>query len=180
MEPSGTGGMYGGSSAFAVETQLDGSRAVIRISGDVDAETAPELRAVVRDLLDRRPKTIFLDLREVEIISSVGLQVLIWADMECSRLATRLVLRDPSQPVMRVLEIAGLLERFRLDVASMASARRRWEEAARALESWVKLQKERPLTPEETEQMELAVLAEREWWLTCQVRQPDLLHLEDQ
>lgn len=55
-------------------TESKGEKAVIRIKGDLDTESAGEgLRKAFTSLFDQGKRTIVLDLSEVEIINSYGI-----------------------------------------------------------------------------------------------------------
>ena len=60
---------------FAIEV-VDG---VIRLSGDLDAHTAPRLDDVVRELLESGADRIVVDMGGVEFVDSSGLRSLIRA-----------------------------------------------------------------------------------------------------
>jgi anti-sigma B factor antagonist len=61
-------------------TNEDGAATVVvAVSGELDAETAPHLRDVLIERIDRGAKAIVVDLGEVAFIDSVALGVLVMA-----------------------------------------------------------------------------------------------------
>jgi anti-anti-sigma factor len=82
---------------------------VVRVVGEVDAATAPEL---LRHLEDD-PSVRVLDLEHVTFFDSSGLKVLAIVNRSRDG-ADPLTLHAPSDCVRRVLQIAGMTEWFRI------------------------------------------------------------------
>jgi anti-sigma B factor antagonist len=76
------------------------------LSGEIDAHTAD----VLRDALLTAPDTgdIWADFSKVTFIDSSGLRVVLEVHQTLDRDGRRLVLVDPSRPVARLVELAGL------------------------------------------------------------------------
>lgn len=83
----------------------------VAVSGALDSATAPELARALTELADAGQHYIIVDLAEVRQISSAGLRVLINAAKRLSsaRGGGDLLLASPSQRVVEVLDLAGLL-----------------------------------------------------------------------
>jgi len=81
---------------------------VLRVSGEVDMRTAPDLRLEVDQAITRRPMLV-LDLTGVEFLASEGLSILV----ELARRAPETGLRwgavATGRAVLRPLEAVGLL-----------------------------------------------------------------------
>ena len=92
--------------AFAVEVVDD----VIRVSGDLDAQTSSQLDDVITSQLERGFDEIVLDLSELEFVDSSGLRSMVLARGPQGE--GRVVLRSPSASVMRLLDITGLTDVF--------------------------------------------------------------------
>ncbi len=84
----------------------------ISVRGDVDATTAPALRAKLLEVL-RRAGDVELDLRDVTFLDSAGLTALVAAHQEASSTGRTLRMRcGTSRAVLRPLEITGLTSVF--------------------------------------------------------------------
>jgi anti-anti-sigma factor len=91
----------------AEETRLEMDRDVdgaLVLAGEIDSYTAPELA----ELLAGEPPVEVVDVAGVTFIDSSGLRVLVEAHHRRAAQGSRLVLRAPSAPVQRLLEISGL------------------------------------------------------------------------
>jgi anti-sigma B factor antagonist len=94
------------------ETRLDQTMdtdGVLVLSGEIDSYTAPDLASRLNDA-----KVEIVDLSAVTFIDSSGLRTLIEADRSRQDDGGRIVLRAPSAPVQRLLEISGLAGHFDL------------------------------------------------------------------
>ena len=88
---------------------------VVRISprGDIDVDSAHEVRDAVVDLLARtRPTRIELNLRAVTFIDSVGISALVAGFQSAKVSGVPLVVTQPSRFVHRQLWVTGLLGLF--------------------------------------------------------------------
>lgn len=86
---------------------------VIEVSGRVDSATAPQLAAVLNDLMEHGQYHLVLDMGDVDFISSAGLRVLIDTQKTCQRLSRgELVLADVPEPIYEALDLAGFLALF--------------------------------------------------------------------
>jgi len=91
-----------------------GDRAVLRIDGEIDACTAPQLRERVMDLAGDGTVHIIADLRGVGFLDSAGLGVLVAAREELRGRAGSLMLVPGPGRVVQVLRITGLSGAFAL------------------------------------------------------------------
>lgn len=71
--------------------------------------SSPELAQELRDATATGEGSLILDVSELSFIDSTGLRVLIETARRLGE-AGDLVLRNPSRPVMDVLEIAGIAQ----------------------------------------------------------------------
>jgi len=91
--------------AITVTVQADGDTTVVRVSGDVDVDTSPTLRAAVMPLFEQPlPHTVIFDLSDVTFIDSAGLTVFI----AVARDGRTVLLRHPSEMLTRVIDATGL------------------------------------------------------------------------
>jgi len=111
-----------------------GDRAVLRIDGDIDACTAPQLRERVRDLADNGTVHVIADLRGVGFLDSAGLGALVGARKELRGREGSLILVADTGRIVRVLRITGLSDAFALHscVLAAVTADRNWQAAVSA------------------------------------------------
>lgn len=64
---------------FEVEAEVSGAHAVVSVTGEIDAATAPVLKDRLMELVATGVERVVVDLRSVTFIESVGLGTLIAA-----------------------------------------------------------------------------------------------------
>ena len=87
----------------------------LRVAGEVDLATAPELDAALRGLLAEIAGDVRIDCRELSFIDSSGVSVLVAVEQELARDGRKLVLRDASEQFRQVLAVTALDEVFVLE-----------------------------------------------------------------
>ncbi len=94
---------------FRVEPDTDR----IALTGEIDAHTA----ALLREALVPGPDTgdLRVDVSGVTFIDSSGLRVVLEVHQTLGRDGRRLVLLDPSKPVARLVELAGLVSHLHIE-----------------------------------------------------------------
>lgn len=90
---------------FAVIGRLVDGAYVIRVQGELDVASAPEVRSALCSAITLPTQTVVVDLGEVSFLDSTGLQVLILAQRRLTRLRRDFVVACPPGPVRRLLEI---------------------------------------------------------------------------
>jgi anti-sigma B factor antagonist len=83
------------------------ARVRIRLAGELDLATAPQLRQVL-DAHSRHGQTMIIDLREVEFIDSMGLAALVRARHRALARGAQLKLVAPSESVQTVFRLTRL------------------------------------------------------------------------
>ena len=108
-----------------------GDRAVLRIDGDIDACTAPQLRERVRDFAGNGTVHIIADLRGAGFLDSAGLGALVGSRKELRARGGSLTLVASSNRILQILRIAGLSDAFGLHsrVPDAIRADRHWQAA---------------------------------------------------
>ena len=117
---------------FTVRLVTQESEHVVVVSGEIDLNTAPRLQHRITSLLDVTDCDVVVDMAEVAYVDSTGMSVLLTAQ-ECLRRRDRqLVLRNPSSPVLLLLDVCAVANvfvirddpsAFRLDGEVRASTR---------------------------------------------------------
>lgn len=105
-----------------------GSHVTLRVSGELDAATAPQLREKLHELVGQLYGVIVLDLGPVDFIDSSALGVILsaWKLMKAQDGA--LVIVSPHPRITRIFEITGLT----LSISVCETV----EEALAAADSW--------------------------------------------
>jgi anti-sigma B factor antagonist len=116
---------------FHVAAITAGDCAVLRIAGDIDGYTAPELREQVIDLVDEGARHIVADLREVDFLDSTGLGALVGGLKRLRLRQGSLELVISGGRVLQLFDITGLSRAFVLhdSVLNAISGDQDWEVA---------------------------------------------------
>ena len=99
-----------GPACFAVTTAVSAGGRTVTVRGDVDATTAPDLRACLLAALDRPDgAAVEVDLSQVTFLDSAGLTVLVVAHQAAQRAGRAVRIRcGASRAVTRPLALTGL------------------------------------------------------------------------
>jgi anti-sigma B factor antagonist len=100
---------------LVLATEREGDRAVLVVRGELDAYSAPGLEDQISRLLSDRMDAIVLDLSETGFLDSSGLRAILTAQRRLTEGNGQLILRKPSEPVTRLLEITGLTDHFTVE-----------------------------------------------------------------
>lgn len=92
----------------AVTVERLANATVLKVAGEIDMTTAPELENAVRTALAQRPATLIIDLTGARFFSSAGIAVLVLAHRNGAGVALRVVAND--RVVLRPLELTGLTD----------------------------------------------------------------------
>ena len=84
----------------------------VRLLGELDMSTAPQLRDELLRLVSGGATMITVDLSELAFVDSTGLSVLITGLKRLRQQGGDMALRSPTAGTRRVLEITGLTEVF--------------------------------------------------------------------
>jgi anti-anti-sigma factor len=94
---------------FSVELSTAGPCLEVFLSGDLDLESAPTLRAMA-EALDPTCRQVVLDLSGVTFLDSTGISALVGLQHACEPALRTLVIRGARGQVRDVLEISGVGE----------------------------------------------------------------------
>lgn len=100
----------------------DSQAVTVTVAGDVDLAAADTLWSVLDEYV-RAGAQVAVDCSRVAFLDSMGLRTLIRAQHKAKASGARLTLAAPSEPVLRVLHLAGVADLFVLDVSGSGSAR---------------------------------------------------------
>jgi anti-sigma B factor antagonist len=99
---------------FHIEELVEQGRPVVRVDGEIDVATAPQLRECLHGVIARGPSEVVIDLLGVTFLDSTALGVLVGALKRCREVGgeLHLVVSDPR--IMKIFEITGLDKVFPL------------------------------------------------------------------
>lgn len=89
-------------------SEVSPKRHLIRVGGELDLNTARELRELLLRLLEAGAERISLDCAAMTFIDSAGIGVLAGAEKRARLQACELVVCRPTAVVMRALEVTGV------------------------------------------------------------------------
>lgn len=98
---------------LVLDTQRHGAAAIVRVRGELDAYSAPSLEELGTNLLAEGVGELVLDLSATTFLDSSGLRAILTLHRRMENDDRgELALGNPSDPVLRLLEITGLTEHF--------------------------------------------------------------------
>src|SRR5690242_10358695 len=109
-----------------------GDCAVLQVSGEVDAYTAPMLREQIRELAAKDVVHLVADLSAVDFLDSTGLGALVGGLKRLREAGGSLALVITAPRILRLFQITGLTKVLAIhpSVAEALTADPRWQHAA--------------------------------------------------
>lgn len=97
-----------------IKTEVMNRCVLVTISGRVDSARAPDLEAVLLDLLQSEKRNLVINMKDVDLISSGGLRVLVTARIKARRAVPRgeVVLSELPPLIQESLELVGFHHLF--------------------------------------------------------------------
>ena len=93
--------------AFGLLVDNADGGAVVKVTGELDLQTAPELQSRLLDLVAGGTSRVPVDMADTDFIDSTGLHALIVAVRELRDRGGDLVVRAPSPNAARLFELSG-------------------------------------------------------------------------
>jgi anti-anti-sigma factor len=90
-----------------IEETMQNDTCVVRVTGRLDATTAPELDQAVMQIIDQGKHKMAFDLTQLEYVSSAGLRTFLVVDKKLKGLNGELSLAGLQGNIKEVLEISG-------------------------------------------------------------------------
>ena len=81
---------------------------VIRAAGELDLSTVPEMRAVVAEVAERRPRALVFDFSEISYMDSSGLGILVSAKKRLGSYRGEVAVVTAQTSVLKALSLSGL------------------------------------------------------------------------
>ncbi|WP_331772596.1 STAS domain-containing protein (plasmid) [Embleya sp. NBC_00888] len=94
-----------------VHTATDGARTLLRIGGEIDIDTAPQLRQALDTVLGSGARRVNVDMRAVTFCDSTGIHALLYARATAVERGIALTL-VPCDKLRRLLDITGTAHLF--------------------------------------------------------------------
>ena len=91
-----------------IDTNKDGGKLEIKLTGRLDTITAPELEKTVKDTIDGAEK-LTIDLEKLDYISSAGLRVLLSAQKIMNRQGS-MVVTHVNETVQEIFDVTGFAD----------------------------------------------------------------------
>lgn len=95
-----------------LDQQLRGGVAILRVTGQLDSATSPELERVVLECLEGDCQRLVFDFADMDYVSSAGLRVILLAGKKLRARHGKLVLSGLRDAVRDVFEMSGFLTLF--------------------------------------------------------------------
>ena len=93
---------------MTIEIKRNAEETIIKLVGRLDTTTAPALdKTINEDIADA--KSLILDLKELEYISSAGLRVLLGAQKKMQKIGS-MKLTHVREEIMEVFEMTGFVD----------------------------------------------------------------------
>jgi anti-sigma B factor antagonist len=89
-----------------------GQRPVLKVEGDLDLATAPELVTMGLALVQAGAPDVIVDAERLTFCDSSGLSAFVQIANRLGPAAGRLAIANPNSMVRRVLEMSGLIDAF--------------------------------------------------------------------
>jgi anti-anti-sigma factor len=96
------------SEVLVISVQRDGDRTILTLEGELDLHGSARLTAAVEDALHEHAQAIEIDATRLTFADSAGLRAVLLARSAAERSGALLRLSKVSEPVGRVIDIAGL------------------------------------------------------------------------
>ena len=93
---------------FSMSVDDDNGKAVVRVVGEIDLETAPALESRLVELAGSGTRVVTVDMAEIDFIDSTGLHALVVGYRALRALGGDLLVQSPSRNAVRILELSGL------------------------------------------------------------------------
>jgi anti-sigma B factor antagonist len=117
---SGSSGSLGG---LSISSAVEAGIAELRLDGELDLASAPELERRLAELERQRPDRLIVDLTALSFLDSTGLRVLLQAEARASERGSELVLRPGEASVQRIFDVTGALEVLNFEPSPEGSSR---------------------------------------------------------
>ena len=106
---------------FETQASRMNGRAVVRVRGEIDLYTAPQLWETLDAAIADTPHELVIDLSDVTFLDSSGLAVLVRAHKRLRPIAGSVVIRGAAEQVYMTLDVTKLTSLLTVDTPARAS-----------------------------------------------------------
>ena len=85
----------------------DGNISIVHLDGEIDMDVPEKAKEIIMPLIEAK-KEVHLNLKEVQYMDSSGISVLIESHQKANELGTKVILKDISKSVLKVIMMAKL------------------------------------------------------------------------
>ena len=92
---------------MSYEIKEEGNISTVFLNGEIDMDVADKAKTVISPLIEAG-KEVHINLKDVSYMDSSGISVLIESHQKAGEKNTKLILKDISKPVLKVIMMAKL------------------------------------------------------------------------
>ena len=92
----------------------EGNISTVFLQGEIDMDVTDKAKEVIMPLVEAK-KEVHLNLKDVQYIDSSGISVLIESHQKAAELGTKVILKEISKSVLKVIMMAKLEQILNLD-----------------------------------------------------------------
>ena len=92
---------------MAYEVKEEGNISTVFLNGEIDMDVADKAKTVINPLIEAG-KEVHINLKDVSYMDSSGISVLIESHQKAGEKNTKVILKDISKPVLKVIMMAKL------------------------------------------------------------------------
>ena len=92
----------------------EGNIATVYLDGEIDMDVTDNAKEIIFPLIEAK-KEVHLNLKDVQYMDSSGISVLIESHQQATELGTKVVLKEISKSVLKVIMMAKLEQILNLD-----------------------------------------------------------------
>lgn len=85
---------------------------VVAVSGELTADQGDAFRRACQERFEAGGRDVLLQMKELSLVDSAGLELLLWLSDEIGKRAGQLRLVSPDETIRKILEITRLERRF--------------------------------------------------------------------
>tara|TARA_B100000989_G_scaffold51266_2_gene34079 strand:- start:478 stop:777 length:300 start_codon:yes stop_codon:yes gene_type:complete len=99
---------------MAYNVKEDGNIATVYLDGEIDMDVTEKAKELIMPLIEAK-KEVHLNLKDVQYMDSSGISVLIESHQKAMELGTKVILKEISKSVLKVIMMAKLEQILNLE-----------------------------------------------------------------